>query len=141
MMVPPGKSAWPLHWHASNDEALFVLKGAGTLSLGEAQVRLRAGDYVALSPGPQRAHRLTNNGAEPLDNLLADRQAYSRPGIFPARVQALKDPKDALRLGRLAPDPVVAHLRPLLLNEEMQIVDGTRQHRLAVDRGPLRRAG
>jgi uncharacterized cupin superfamily protein len=83
MIVPPGKSAWPLHWHASNDEALFVLKGAGTLSVGEAQVRLRAGDYVALPPGPQGAHRLTNDGAEPLEYLALSTMISTDLSVYP----------------------------------------------------------
>src|SRR5919197_924989 len=47
--------------------------------------------------------------AVPLDNLLANRQADARARILTARVQALKDLKDPLRLSRLHPDPVVLH--------------------------------
>ncbi len=84
MIVPPGKSAWPLHWHASNDEALFVLRGAGTLSNGEAQVSLQAGDYVALPPGPQGAHRLTNDGLEPLEYLALSTMISTDLTVYPA---------------------------------------------------------
>jgi uncharacterized cupin superfamily protein len=84
MIVPPGKSAWPLHWHASNDEALFVLRGAGTLSIGEARIPVQAGDYVALPPGPQGAHRLTNEGSEPLEYLALSTMLSTDLTVYPA---------------------------------------------------------
>ena len=67
--VPPGRSAFPAHYHAANEETIFVLDGEGTLRLGEARVAVRAGDYVALPPGPATAHRLENTGAGPLRYL------------------------------------------------------------------------
>jgi uncharacterized cupin superfamily protein len=84
MVVPPGRSAWPRHWHASNDEALFVLKGAGTLSIGEARVALRPGDYVALPPGPDSAHLLTNDGPGPLEYLALSTMIPTDMTIYPA---------------------------------------------------------
>ena len=32
--VPPGKCAFPLHAHATNEEAIYILSGSGTLRLG-----------------------------------------------------------------------------------------------------------
>ncbi|XXX81836.1 cupin domain-containing protein [Sorangium sp. So ce134] len=61
--VPPGRSAFPRHFHCVNEEALFVLDGAGTLRLGERDVPVRAGDYVALPAGPRSGHQLVNTGA------------------------------------------------------------------------------
>ena len=29
MRVPPGKTAWPSHFHAANEEAIFISRGAG----------------------------------------------------------------------------------------------------------------
>lgn len=65
----PGKQSYPAHYHLANEEALYVLSGTGRVRLGEAMVPLKAGDYVALPPGPGAAHQLFNDGAEPLRYL------------------------------------------------------------------------
>lgn len=67
--VPPGRAAFPTHFHCANEEAIFVLEGEGSLRIGKDTVELRAGDYVTLSPGPDHAHRLTNTGTTPLRYL------------------------------------------------------------------------
>jgi uncharacterized cupin superfamily protein len=38
--VPPGKRAWPHHYHLANEEAIFVLEGRGTLRIGEKEVAI-----------------------------------------------------------------------------------------------------
>ncbi|MBH25859.1 MAG: cupin [Myxococcales bacterium] len=69
MELEPGMSAWPLHYHAANEECLFILSGEGTLQLGERRCPVRAGDYVALPVGPGHAHKLTNTGEQELRYL------------------------------------------------------------------------
>ena len=64
--VPPGKRAWPLHYHTANEEAVFVLGGAGMLRLGDKEVPIGPGDYVALPAGNEHAHQIVNSGAVPL---------------------------------------------------------------------------
>ncbi len=67
--VPPGRTAFPLHYHCANEEALFVLGGEGTLRIGKETVLLRQGDYVTFPPGEEYAHQLTNTGKTPLQYL------------------------------------------------------------------------
>jgi uncharacterized cupin superfamily protein len=38
--------------------------------IGDAKVAIRAGDFVAMPPGPETAHQVTNTGSGPL-RLLA----------------------------------------------------------------------
>jgi uncharacterized cupin superfamily protein len=64
--VPPGKRPWPLHYHTANEEAMFVLEGSGTLRLGDAEVPIHAGDYVALPIGNAHAHQVVNTGTKTL---------------------------------------------------------------------------
>ena len=64
--LPPGRTAWPHHYHCANEESIYVLSGTGTARIGDAKVELRAGDYVAFPPGPAHAHQTTNTGTEPL---------------------------------------------------------------------------
>jgi uncharacterized cupin superfamily protein len=68
--IPPGKTAWPHHWHCANEEAMYVVSGTGTARIGDARVAIRAGDYLAFPVGPACAHQTTNTGTEPLVYLV-----------------------------------------------------------------------
>jgi uncharacterized cupin superfamily protein len=67
--VPPGKTAFPAHYHCANEEAAFILEGEGTLRFGGQTVLLRAGDYVTFPVGPDAAHEIVNTGSAPLRYL------------------------------------------------------------------------
>lgn len=67
--VPPGKAAWPRHYHLVNEEALFILSGEGTLRLGRNSVTVAEGDYVTLASGERHVHKLINDSDEPLRYL------------------------------------------------------------------------
>ena len=44
--VPPGRAAWPYHYHLANGEALYVLEGSDTLRIAGEEVEVRERDYV-----------------------------------------------------------------------------------------------
>jgi uncharacterized cupin superfamily protein len=67
--VAPGKTAFAFHFHSAFEEAIFVLDGVGKLRIGQETIDLHGGDYVAIPPGPDAAHALTNTGATPLRYL------------------------------------------------------------------------
>jgi uncharacterized cupin superfamily protein len=67
--LPPGKTAFPFHFHSALEEALYVLEGEGTLRIGKTEVAISQGDYVALPPGPDNAHAVSNRGKGPLRYL------------------------------------------------------------------------
>jgi uncharacterized cupin superfamily protein len=75
--LEPGKRTWPRHYHAGNEEAIYVLAGKLTLFLGsgeseggdtddaeETEYRLEPGDYAALPSGPDHAHEVEARGDE-----------------------------------------------------------------------------
>ncbi len=64
--IPPGRTAFPYHFHCVNEEAMFVLEGEGTLRIGPDTVAVRAGDWVSFPIGPDSAHQVTNSGTTPL---------------------------------------------------------------------------
>jgi uncharacterized cupin superfamily protein len=64
--LPPGRRAFPYHWHSANEEAIYVLSGRGRLRLADAEVPLAQGDYVACLVGEQGAHQVINDSEEPL---------------------------------------------------------------------------
>jgi uncharacterized cupin superfamily protein len=67
--VPPGKTAFPNHYHCANEESIYVLEGTGTLRIGADEVAVGAGDYATFPTGPAHAHLLINTGCTPLRYL------------------------------------------------------------------------
>ncbi|WP_242392677.1 cupin domain-containing protein [Anaeromyxobacter oryzisoli] len=63
--VPPGRSSYPLHSHAAEEEWLFVLHGAGTVGVGSDRFEIAAGDFVGF-PAGSYAHNVHNSGDEDL---------------------------------------------------------------------------
>ncbi|MFB6174168.1 MAG: cupin domain-containing protein [Halobacteriales archaeon] len=81
--LPPGGRSWPYHYHAGNAEALYVLAGAGTLRDGDGEHTIEAGDYVALPAGREGAHRVRNDGDEPLRYLMVSTMADPDVTVYP----------------------------------------------------------
>jgi uncharacterized cupin superfamily protein len=67
--VPPGRRAFPYHYHLANEEAIYVLEGSGTLRIGEEEIRVSEGDYVALPARAEAAHQLVNSSESVLRYL------------------------------------------------------------------------
>jgi uncharacterized cupin superfamily protein len=104
--VAPGKTAFPYHFHSAFEEALFIIEGTGTLRIGSERVPVRSGDYVALPPGPDAAHALTNTGTTPLRYLAVSGAAITMtldvlgyPDSKKIALAAGVDPAKGLRSG------------------------------------------
>ncbi|WP_435067877.1 cupin domain-containing protein [Haloplanus sp. C73] len=67
--LPPGTKSWPFHYHTGNEEAIYVLSGSGQLRTADGVRPLESGAYVALPEGEAGAHRVSNDGDEPLRYL------------------------------------------------------------------------
>lgn len=69
VVVPPGKTAWPCHFHHVDEEMFLILDGHGTLRIGAERHPLRPGDVVCLPPGPATAHQILNTSNAALKYL------------------------------------------------------------------------
>jgi uncharacterized cupin superfamily protein len=96
---PPGKCAFPYHAHFHNEEAVYVLEGEGIMRIGDKEVALRAGDYVALPPGDGHAHQIINRSDKTLRYLAIS--TLNEPEI----VKYPDSNKIAMVMGK-APNPV-----------------------------------
>jgi uncharacterized cupin superfamily protein len=67
--VPPGRRAFPHHYHCANEESVYIVAGEGTLRIGGDSVAVGPGDYATFPVGPGHAHQLLNTGTEPLRYL------------------------------------------------------------------------
>ncbi|HKO50122.1 MAG TPA: cupin domain-containing protein [Polyangiaceae bacterium] len=96
--VPPGRSAFPRHFHCANEEAIYVLEGEGRLRLGEETLTLSAGAYVTIPVGPNHAHQFANTGESPLRYLCLST-------MHPTEVVGYPDSKKVLALGSAPSSP------------------------------------
>ena len=67
--IPPGRTAFPFHYHCANEESLYVVEGQALLRIGKDTLTLGPGDYVTFPIGPDSAHQVQNNGTTPLRYL------------------------------------------------------------------------
>jgi uncharacterized cupin superfamily protein len=82
--VPPGKAAFPFHCHRVNEEMFFVLQGSGEIRIGTATYPIRQGDFIACPPGgPDKAHQISNTGADELRYLAVSTKLYPEIAEYP----------------------------------------------------------
>jgi len=60
--IPPGKAAYPYHYHVKNEEIFYILRGIGTLKTPQGERLVKAGDFLFFPANESGAHKLTNTG-------------------------------------------------------------------------------
>jgi uncharacterized cupin superfamily protein len=73
-IVPPGKVTCPYHFHYAQEEMFVILQGEGTLRVAGERVPVRAGDVIAIPPGPEYPHQLINTSSGILKYLSISTQ-------------------------------------------------------------------
>ncbi|OOM77640.1 cupin domain-containing protein [Clostridium sp. BL-8] len=58
--IPPGKSAYPYHYHTKNEEAFYIISGRGLLKTPTECKEVSAGDFLFFPANEKAAHKLTN---------------------------------------------------------------------------------
>ncbi|WP_434522152.1 cupin domain-containing protein [Halorubrum sp. AS12] len=81
--LPAGERSWPYHHHTANEEALYVLAGEGTLRLDGDTHPLRPGEYAAFPADETGAHRVVNDGDEPLRYLVVSTMREPDVTVYP----------------------------------------------------------
>ena len=85
MTVAPGDRSSEYHCHKYEDEAIYVISGRGTATIGEESFKIGPGDFLGF-PGGGSAHETFNDGNEPLvclvigQRLAQDVVDYPRAG-------------------------------------------------------------
>ena len=64
MRLPPGAWSSQRHWHASEDEFVFVLEGEVVLVTDAGEEILRPGDSAGFKAGVQDGHHLQNRSGQ-----------------------------------------------------------------------------
>jgi uncharacterized cupin superfamily protein len=81
--IAPGRAAFPKHFHCMTEEAVFVLAGEGVLRIGDDEVPLRAGDYVAFPCGPGAAHQIVNRSTTKLSYVCFSTKPQGDVVVYP----------------------------------------------------------
>lgn len=61
--LPPGGWSAQRHWHATEDEFVYILEGEAWLVTDAGEELLRAGDAAGFPAGVQDGHHLQNRGS------------------------------------------------------------------------------
>jgi uncharacterized cupin superfamily protein len=81
--LPAGARAWPYHYHAGNEEALYVLAGTGQVRGPDGTRPLDPGDFVVFPTGPEGAHRVVNDGDDALRYLVVSTMRDPDVTVYP----------------------------------------------------------
>ncbi len=81
--LPPGEGAWPYHYHEGNAEALFVLDGTGRLRTPDGERSIAAGHFAAFPASADGAHRVVNDGDDPLRYLVVSTMTTPDVTVYP----------------------------------------------------------
>jgi uncharacterized cupin superfamily protein len=68
--LPPGKAAYPYHFHYGDEELLVVLNGSPSLRTPEGWRDLERGEVVAFPIGETGAHQLLNRTDQAVQLLM-----------------------------------------------------------------------
>ncbi|MEL6585524.1 MAG: cupin domain-containing protein [Pseudomonadota bacterium] len=80
--VAPGSETTEYHLHHHEDEAVFVLSGTGTATIGEDDHPIGPGDFIGYRKGGL-AHTIVNTGAEVLRLLVIGQRLDHDVGDYP----------------------------------------------------------
>lgn len=58
--IMPGKQSFPYHYHDTDEEAFYIIRGQGTLRTPQGKIPVKGGDCILLPPGPDNAHSISN---------------------------------------------------------------------------------
>ena len=82
--VPPGRTAFPTHFHCAIEEAIFVVEGEGEIRIGEARHPIRAGDFISCpAGGRETAHQIINTSRKELRYLAVSTMDMPEIGEYP----------------------------------------------------------
>lgn len=83
MTLPPGAWASQRHWHAHEDEFVYVLEGEATLVEDGGETILRAGDSAGWPAGVKDGHHLVNRSRAPVRFLVVGSRNDADHGEYP----------------------------------------------------------
>ena len=97
-ILPPGSSSSIKHWHAEEDEMVYMLEGELTLHEGDTTARLLPGEAATFKAGEARGHCLQNTSDAPAKVLIIGTRSRRETVTYPDHDRILtftRDPRTA----------------------------------------------
>ena len=82
--LAPGSASSHQHWHATEDEMVFILSGEVTLIENDTETRLTPGDAACWQAGQDHAHCLQNRGDSAARYFVVGTRAPQDRVTYPA---------------------------------------------------------
>ncbi|MGV6849597.1 MAG: cupin domain-containing protein [Marinibacterium sp.] len=79
----PGGMSSQRHWHANEDEFLYILSGEAVLVEDDGEHILKEGDAVAWKAGEANAHHLINRTVQPVYYIVVGSRADNDEVTYP----------------------------------------------------------
>jgi uncharacterized cupin superfamily protein len=83
VLLPPGAWSSQRHWHAEEDELLYMLEGELVLVTDAGEEVVRAGDCATFKAGVRDGHCLQNRSAAPARFLAMSNRSDQDRGEYP----------------------------------------------------------
>jgi uncharacterized cupin superfamily protein len=83
VLLPPGAWSSQRHWHAEEDEFVWVLEGEVVLKSDAGETVLRAGDCAAFPAGSRDGHCMQNRSGSPVRLLAMSNRSEDDHGEYP----------------------------------------------------------
>lgn len=99
VVLPPGHSYCPFHWHVHEDEIFIVVSGSGILRYGDDVVDLRSGDCVAFPRNSGQGHQIANVSDQDLVYLAIGENRSDEVCVYPDTGKVLV--RSLKRLGQM----------------------------------------
>jgi uncharacterized cupin superfamily protein len=81
--LPPGQTAYPYHFHYSDEELVFVMSGRPTLRTPEGTRELEPGEAVHFPLGESGAHQISNPTDEEVRFLAVSTNGAADVVVYP----------------------------------------------------------
>lgn len=104
--VAPGDETTEYHVHHYEDEAVYILSGAGTATIGQEDHAIGPGDFIGYRAGGL-AHTIVNTGSETLRILVIGQRLPHDVGDYPRKKQRIY--RNAGQPYELVPHDAIAH--------------------------------
>ncbi len=83
VLLPPGAWSSQRHWHAEEDEFVWVLEGEVVLVTDAGERVMRAGECAAFKAGERDGHCMQNRSTEPARLLAMSNRTDEDHGEYP----------------------------------------------------------
>ena len=89
-ILPPGSASSIKHWHATEDELVYVLQGQVTLIEGDATLTLQPGDTATFKAGTPLGHCLRNDSTAEVRYMVIGTRSTGDTVTYPDHDRVLR---------------------------------------------------